>query len=282
MSNNIEDMARLTIDSINKTIQKNIVKQSEQVFYEDSFLIENVKKHVFGSGSGNYVPPHNVFRDSEIGHECFRFLQLKKAFPDLLTPFSLNTQGKFSNGNAIHEYEQAKLPKTVIVAKELNIEKKYKDISLRGHIDLLVAHPDYGVMVTDIKTMSEKAFYWLDRNGISKEYQIQANNYANKIISPMFSIYCISKEDHKMREYFFEQKPALYNAMQEKAQFLYIAISEKYLLPRHPGFPDNFWQCQYEEKDYKGYQTGNTIRCPAFDICERANQFQDLENLIEE
>lgn len=275
----IEQNLHLPLDAINNVIQKEYVKKEDLQIVDNSFTINIIKNQVFNQGH-NYVPPLNTFRDSEIA-DCARKIQFKKMVPDLATEFDDQTQGTFTVGNAVHEYNQDKIIKnSVVIAKELQVKHSFKDIVLTGHIDLLVVHPDLGIMVTDIKTMSPKAFHWQlnGRYGISKEYQIQANNYANKVSVLNYSILCINKENHLMKEVFFKTNPNLFQAILEKCQLIYLSIKNKLLLPRLPEYPD-FWKCQYERRDYMGNYTGEKVYCQYFDVCSKVETYDDLVEL---
>lgn len=184
----------------------------------------------------NYVPPMNVFRISQIPY-CSRGIYYSKVRPDDAKPFTFKQKGRFLLGNLVHGYLEKKF-KGVAVSTEKTVKHKFKDILLKGHIDIEL--PD---KVLDVKTVNEKSFiYRLMDEKPSYHHYIQANTYAMINGSKLVSILYVSIVDFSFIERVLDVTPEIFEKICEKAQMIYECIQNE--KPPEPDWVET-WECSY-------------------------------------
>ena len=200
-------------------------------------LSEKIQNNHKKSG-GSYTTGFNVFRISSCAY-CSRRIYYKKTCPEKAIPLDKKTKGIFAIGNIFHDYIQTILPREYLVSYEKSVERKFDEIELVGHYDLLV--DEGGLKVVDIKTSGARGFHYKIK-GASIYHVVQANAYAYLLNVKKFSILYVNKEDFDMVEHEKTLDVDMALRIVEKLKAVYEKIKiEK--LPEKDYLED--WECNY-------------------------------------
>lgn len=207
---------------------------------QSDWIIKTIQDSSFNQGM-NYEPEFNQYRASGVGY-CSRKLEYDKIAGHEKEEFDLETLGTFSIGNAVHEWIQKLFPEKYLVKAEQTVHYDYKDIQIKGHVDLLLL-TSTGLHVSDIKTTSSKAFKWLDTYGAGEHHLAQANTYASIMGTKTYSIIYVRKEDFAMKCFEFDTNKDAFQSILDKMQLIHTSILNKVLLDKVAGKDE--WQCNY-------------------------------------
>ncbi len=179
------------------TLIKNI--QENWTNEENSY---KVKRNQFRISTAIYCPQRVFFS------KLFELPELQMQSPDVAVTFepNLELQGRFAAGNACHSFVEQTLIKkgNYLIASEEKISKKFKDIEIIGHFDLLVLDPDHGLKTVDVKSAKPSAFAYKINKADCRHLK-QANLYAYILNTSHFSILYVEKVDYYMVEHIYEQ-----------------------------------------------------------------------------
>ena len=177
-----------------------------------------------------------VLRASRIGHPCDRNLW-----------YSVNGATEETNEKSKRIFELGKILEPVIInwlrndgwkVRRNPIDESNEGISLSisvnggtisAHPDCLISNEDSGVILADIKTMNDRAFRSLKREGTIKafpNYADQLTIYAQAMKNSGFNvdklaIVALNKNDCEGHIDFFDFEPERFNALKQRAENIF-------------------------------------------------------------
>jgi len=229
-------------------------------------IIQDLRDH--WQSENNYTPEHNEFRISQI-YGCNR-----KAYHEKVDIGKKHIRNKsvFASGNAYHEFIQNKLYS--IAFSELEVKGKYKNIKLRGHIDVIYLTSKRTFFICDIKTTSNKSFLKNYQKEASIFAQHQTNAYYHLfknspifkekikegyILSNLFGILVVNRDNFDMLMHVYKANKLIYiNDLEELYLLFNRCIDPK--IPPLP-HPKQFYECY-------------GCWCQEKDLCKGSKQFQ--------
>lgn len=254
---------------------------------QNSQIIKELKAN--WSSGFNYTPEENEIRISNIWM-CGRRIYHEKVD---IGQFHKRDNPVFACGHAYHNFIQEKLPN--IFVAEIEVKDTFKNIKLRGHIDIpYKLKKEKKIRIIDIKTSGTINFkkYWLKNASDSSQHQTNAYSfmfkkteiYKNMVkdgwsMDNTFSVLALDRDNFDMIEHPFDISELNYLSDLERLHFIYNNHVLKKIPPK--AIPNKFFECYNCWCREKGLCKGGKIYLKNMENKKRKEKIANLEIVIE-